>query len=161
MLDRYRNPERGIVVKRINPHTIEQHNRRAKALRLRAARMGWDEIAKECGYYDGGTASKAVQVALSQQIREPAAEVVAMELETIDVLLRPQIAKAVRGDTQAALAALKILERKHRMLGIDAAPSAPEAGDKITEVIISGSLLTGKTEPAEHLIVDVDTAEVY
>lgn len=149
------------MVQRINPNTIEQHKRRTKALRLRAARMGWSEIAAECGYYDGATARRAVQVAMDQQVREPVAEVVAMELETIDVLLRPQIAKAVRGDTQAAMAALKLLERKHRMLGLDAAPAAPESGDKITEVVIAGSILTGKSEPAEHLIVDVDTAEVH
>lgn len=149
------------MAKVINPHTIDQHNRRVKALRLRAARMGWADIAKECGYYDSGTARKAVEVAMSQQLREPTEDMVLMELETIDILLRPQIVKAARGDTQAAMAALKILERKHKMLGIDAPVAAPETGDKITEVIISGDLLSGKSEPAAHEIIDVDTAEVH
>jgi AraC-like DNA-binding protein len=134
------------VVRRVNPHTIAEQERRAKALRLRAAKLTYQKIAEECGYYDRTSAARAVRQALREVISEPAQELIQMELNTLEQLQRPLMLRALKGDVQAAMGVLKIMERRAKMLGLDVAPKGEGDENRITEVIIDSSILESKVD---------------
>jgi hypothetical protein len=143
-----------LIPKSINPNTIAQHERRAKAVRLRSLRRTYQQIADECGYYDRHSARRAVQEAMSDIIREPTEELISLELMFLDEIMKPMTLKALKGDVQAAVILLRYTERKHRLLGLDAAPTKDES--KITEVLIDSSILGAKTDVHEFVLVDTD-----
>lgn len=141
------------VVRRVNPHTIAEQERRAKALRLRAAKLTYQKIAEECGYYDRTTAARAVKQALREVIQEPAQELIKLELETLEQLQKPLMARALKGDVPSAMGVLKIMERRAKFLGLDAAPKT-EDESRITEVVIDSSILEQKVDHPVQLEIE-------
>jgi hypothetical protein len=122
--------------------TIEHVERDAQAARLRAQRLTYEEIAQRLGYADRGEAHHAVRRALSEAIREPATELLHIELATLDKLAREAWAVLERkhvtisqgrvvkldgtpvdddGPTLAAIdRLLKVHEARRKLLGLDA-----------------------------------------
>lgn len=141
------------VVRRVNPHTIAEQERRAKALRLRASRMTFAKIAIECGYYDRTSAARAVRQALREMVEEPAQEVIQMELQTLEELQRPLMVRALKGDVPSAMGVLKVMERRAKLLGLDAIPKTDET-DRITEVLIDSSILQRKVDHPVQLEIE-------
>jgi len=93
--------------------------RRAQALQLRAAGASYRDIAAAMGC-SVAVAHKLTTQALETWAREPLDAVLAMENERLDQLLRAFWPAATAGDVEAAALVLRILERRARMLGLDA-----------------------------------------
>lgn len=95
-------------------------DRQAKALALRKAGIGYQEIAAELGYAGPAGAYKAIQTALRKTIQEPADEVRSLELARLDSMLRAIWTRILDGNDYAIDRGLKIMERRAKMLGLDA-----------------------------------------
>lgn len=101
------------------PEVITAKERAADALRLRKEGATFAEIADALGYNSTQAAHGAVKRALDAIIREPAAEVLAVELERLDALWRGNYPKAQAGDHHAVSSCLRIMERRAKLLGLD------------------------------------------
>jgi len=80
----------------------------------------FDAIADEAGYNSKQAAYDAVKRALDAVTREPAEELIKLDLERLDVLWGIQFLNAQGGDVQAMAACMKIMERRAKLLGLDA-----------------------------------------
>jgi hypothetical protein len=100
-----------------DPALIEK---RRKALRLRKAGMGYESIASKVGYSNAGAAYKAVQAALKATIQEPADDVRTLEIERLDRLMLALWKLALEGESDAIDRVLKIMDRRAKLLGLDA-----------------------------------------
>ena len=110
-------PKRAKDTRAPSPELVE---RRAEALRLRKQGYGYERIAGELGV-DLRTAWDDVQKSLASIIREPAEDVLRLELERLDLMLEKALDKACAlGDEKAIDAVLKIMARRARYLGLDA-----------------------------------------
>jgi hypothetical protein len=94
--------------------------RRRKALELRKAGASYEQIATQLKYGNKGNAWKDVRLALREWYREPAQDVLRIELQRLDVMLLGLWSKAKAGDTQAIDRVLRIQERRTAYEGLDA-----------------------------------------
>jgi len=95
--------------------------READALELRLGGATYEQIAARLGYKNRSGALRAVLRSLDRLIEPQDVERMRrLELERLDRLLLGIWFSAVRGDAQAIDRALKILERRARLLGLDA-----------------------------------------
>lgn len=94
--------------------------RRAEALKLRTAGASYDTIAERLNYADGSNARRDIQAALKDVIREPAQEVLTLELSRLDQMLLGLYRKAIGGDVAAVDRVIRIMDRRAAYLGIDA-----------------------------------------
>jgi hypothetical protein len=118
-------PKRGGNRRRTSPDMIDVAQRQTEALRLRQSGRTFQEIADELGYSDASGARNAVLAALQTTVVEPNNEVRQLELSRLDALLASLWPTAMTGDQGAIDRILKILERRSKMLGLDAAPKMP------------------------------------
>lgn len=108
--------------------------RRQLAFNLRKAGFTYNEIAEkvkeELGienlpdHWSGWAAHKDIQHLLDQlreQVAESTADVIALENNRLDFMLSRLWPKIEAGDTSAVNAALKIMERRSKMFGLDEA----------------------------------------
>lgn len=100
-----------------DPEQIETERR---VLELRLAGLTFDRIAKELGYASPSGAWYAMKRALTRTLQEPADELRRQEAERLDRMLSGLWAEATRGNTAAIQTALKVMERRARLLGLDA-----------------------------------------
>lgn len=107
-------------------HTLDIAERDARCARLRAAGLTYAQIATEVGFAGANGARYAVKRALRDTVAEPAAELVAVETARLDLLWQ-QVLPLVTGQQRspevrlkAVDRALRIMERRARMLGLDA-----------------------------------------
>lgn len=112
-----------------SPETTAAKKRAARALELRMEGKTFAEIAKEVPYNSPQAAYDAIKRALDAVTREPAEELLKLELERLDVLWQIQYLNAQGGDVQALAGCMKIMERRARMLGLDA-PARTEVTGK-------------------------------
>jgi hypothetical protein len=102
----------------------------ASALELRKAGVSFPQIARRLGYSGPGAAFKAVQSALDATLREPAESLRTLEAERLDRLMLGVWQRATAGDAKAVDNVLKIMDRRARLLGLDAprkvAPTTPD-----------------------------------
>jgi hypothetical protein len=124
------------------PRTSERRlsaaERQVEALRLRAAGEGFDAIASVLGYAGRSGAHKAVMAGLVATLREPAEELRTLELERLDALWRGIWPAACAGDPKALDRALRIQERRAKLLGLDAQPDDAGGGRVLRIVIEDG-----------------------
>lgn len=98
----------------------ETLQKRAAAVRLRLAGASYERIAEEVGYAGHSGARKAVEAGLKLAIKEPAEEVVQQELARLDQMYLGLVGKgATSGNVPAVLAALKVMDRRAKYLGLD------------------------------------------
>jgi len=107
--------------KKTAPATIAAKEKAAEALRLRKAGCGFDEIAQRAGYNSRQSAHNAVCRAIREILREPVEELVALDVERLDQLWQANFPAALEGDAQALAGCLRIMERRAKLLGLDAA----------------------------------------
>lgn len=99
-------------------------DRRGKAIRMKIEGHTYTEIAEELGYSSRGAAYVDIKRALEKHVIEEGLAIEAwreLELAKLDALQRAIWPAATGGDPRAIEAALKILDRRARMLGLDSA----------------------------------------
>jgi chemotaxis protein histidine kinase CheA len=100
---------------------LKAAERQREALQLRAAGRTFEDIAKELGYRGPSGAYRAVQAGLKKTLQEPADELRRVECERLDRLMEALWERAiVRGNVAAVDRVLRIMERRSRLLGLDA-----------------------------------------
>ena len=119
------------------PHNTRPDNliaaeRALQAMELRKHGFTYDAIGKEIGV----TRQRAYQIvkneleALREECSEIAEDIVKIELERLDIMLVGAWPNATTGDVTAIDRVLKIMERRARLLGLDApakvAPTTPD-----------------------------------
>lgn len=113
---------------------MEVQLRRAKALNLRRAGKSYAEIAEELGYggkNPTGAASKDVSRALDSVIQEAGEQLIRLERARLEALLSFMFPLAEKGDVRAARECVRVLERLHRLLGLDKAAGEFLAADSM------------------------------
>ena len=100
--------------------SAEIAERQRQALEMRKAGATYEQIAKALKFADRSNVRKAVQSALQAIIKEPAEEVLQLELQRLDAMIVGLWAKAKTGDGQAVDRVLRIMERRAGYLGLDA-----------------------------------------
>ena len=104
-----------------SPRRLRAAKKQVAALEMRVGGFSFRHIALELKYKGPSGAHKAVDAALDRTIREPAEAVRLLELERLDQLQIMAYKRAtVAGDVPAAALVLKIMERRAKLLGIDA-----------------------------------------
>ncbi len=102
------------------PQTIKAKEKAALALNLRKEGKSFEVIAKEAKYNSKQAAYDAVKRALLEIIREPAEEVLKLDLERLDTMWEVSYLNAQTGDPQAISSCMKIMDRRAALLGLDA-----------------------------------------
>ncbi|MFG2412283.1 hypothetical protein [Streptomyces goshikiensis] len=98
--------------------------RRAKAIRMKIEGASYTEIAEQLGYSSRGSANSDIRRALEKHVIEEGLAVEAwreLELARLDVLQQAIWSKAKAGDPRAIETALKVLDRRAKLLGLDSA----------------------------------------
>jgi hypothetical protein len=114
-----------------SPASLDHADKIALALKYRRQGLSYPKIGNILGC-DQSYAYRLVQEGIASVVREPAAELVAMELEYLNDMLEGVSQKAVEGDTRAIAAALKILEHRMKLLGAEAAERAANSSTELT-----------------------------
>ena len=99
------------------PAMLEQE---AKVIELRRAGLTWATIAAQTGYAGAPGAYKAYQRAAERLIRPNLEEHRDMELDRLDRLQAAVWGRAALGEVKAIDSVLKIIDRRSRLLGLDA-----------------------------------------
>ncbi|HET9819638.1 MAG TPA: hypothetical protein VFP92_10795 [Rhodanobacteraceae bacterium] len=123
--------------RKTSPETAAAKIKAAKAMELRMEGKTFQAIADEAGYNSPQAAYDAVKRSLLAVIQEPAEELIRIELERLDVLWGIQYLNAQAGDVQAMAACMRLMERRAKLLGLD----APVKQDVKTEVTTKSGVL--------------------
>lgn len=125
--------------------------RDAQAATLRGAGLDYRSIARQLGFRSVSSAHDAVARCLKATVREPGEEVRQLELSRLDAALAGIWRRVIGGELGAVDRMLKIMDRRARMLGLDAQPP-PAAETRPGE---------GSSEPTVSLaeILDIDSAD--
>jgi uncharacterized membrane-anchored protein YjiN (DUF445 family) len=138
---------------------INAAERAEKALRLRAMRVPWDEIAKQCGYASKGAAYTAAKRELDKIPREAAKELRALELESLDVAERALARRLAQGDLQAIDRMIKIKRLRAEMTGLFE-NTADNGVEEVKHVLAQFlNVAVNELDDSEQ-IVEIDTVEV-
>ncbi len=102
--------------------------RQQRALALRRAGHSYDSIAQELGYRDRSGPYRAVAQALEVAVMEEVQQLRVLESQRLDALLEAVWPQAAQGVLPAVDRAVRILERRARLLGLD----APQQNEVLT-----------------------------
>jgi hypothetical protein len=136
-----------------SPARLAVVEKQCQALELRKAGRTYAAIAQELGYCSPSGAEKAVRVAIRKILAEPGEEVIAMERERLDALLGAVWEQALAGDFQAVDRALKIMERRARLLGLDRPLKIEARADVAAKTENKWNLDALSTEELEMLVL--------
>lgn len=96
----------------------EARLKRIQAVELLAWGYNYDEIAREVGYTNRGSAHRAVTKALAERQIEAVDALRAVEFARLDALYASYVPEAMAGDWWAAEILLKITDQRRRLYGI-------------------------------------------
>jgi hypothetical protein len=130
-----------------SPRRIEAAEKHVEALQLRKAGATYQQIADTLGYSVAG-AEKAVKTALADMKHEPAQELIILERARLDALLMGIWSQAVKGNQGAIDRALRIMERRAKLLGLDA-PVKTDMTVNTWEDKVVALLKDGKVTPEQ------------
>lgn len=120
---------------------VKTVEKKIKALELRKAGANYQSIADALGYKGPSGAFKAVQSGLRAVLKEPAEELRTLELERLDGILMAIYPLARGGDNAAIDRCLKIMERRSRLLGLDAPAKHTISWEtEVLQLIVSGQV---------------------
>lgn len=105
---------------RAHPEVVAQAEKQHQALQMVKAGYTLAEIAKKLGYAGKQGASEIIKTALQQLVHVPAEEVRQLQLARLDLWLTKLEKKINKGDPKAIQTALRIEERRARLMGLDA-----------------------------------------
>ena len=124
-----------------SPETAAAKVRAAQALKLRMEGHTFEAIGQALGYSGKQGAYAAVKTSLDAITREPAEELIKLDLERLDVLWQIQYINAQVGDVQAMAACMKIMERRAKLLGLDAPAKQEVTGQNGKDLIPTSGVL--------------------
>jgi len=114
--------------------------RREHALRLRIGGMTFQQIGNQLGITFQSAHALVVHALddLSKKCAENAEQLRGIELQRLDVAQAAIWGKVINGDTVAITCLLRILERRARLLGLDAPvkQDVTSLGDRLSNVVI-------------------------
>lgn len=93
--------------------------KRVRALELVAEGKSYDEVAREVGFSHRGSAHRAVFKALAEREVEDVDLLRALELARLDKLQASLWDAALAGDHRAVASALRIIDQRVRLLGLE------------------------------------------
>lgn len=129
-----------------SPKAIKAAEMGLRALELRKAGATYETIAQMLGYSSKATAFNAVTRIMSQSKREATKEAFEMELRRLDDLMMTLWPLARAGDNMAAIdRVLRIMERRAKLLGLD----APEQSQQQIQQIIRVQYEEVQFQPTE------------
>jgi transposase-like protein len=111
-----------VAASETSPGRLSAREREQRAVAMRRGGASYDQIARAIGI-TRSAACKAVRRVLARIAREAsedAAELRALEQQRLDALLAAVWPRAAKGDLAAVDRALRIAERRARLLGLDA-----------------------------------------
>jgi hypothetical protein len=138
-------PKRGGDRRQASPDMIDAALRQTEALMLRQAGNTFEQIAAKLGYSDRSGARNAVLAALRENVSEPNAEMKALELSRLDALHATLWPLARTGELGAVDRVLKVMERRAKILGLDAPPAKAE-GDLDDQIQRELDRINGRLE---------------
>ena len=97
-----------------------QLERELAVVNLRVVGLTWQQIADQTNYATAMGAWKAYQRACKRTLQEPTDEARRIELDRLDALQRTYWDPAIQGNLRAADFVLRVIDRRARILGIDA-----------------------------------------
>lgn len=101
-------------------NALNATDRQRRALELRIAGKTLEQIAVELGYAGPQGADQAIRRALRKTLQEPADTLRVLELIRLDKLMAGLWPFAVLGKTEAIDRVLKIMDRRAKLMGLDA-----------------------------------------
>lgn len=101
------------------PANIDHAMKVAKALDLRRAGLSYSKIAQQLGWNSPQACQDAVSKAIRSIVSEPVEELVEFERQRLDDLFVQAYRVVQDGDVSAVSAAIKIMERRAKLLGLD------------------------------------------
>lgn len=122
--------------------TPEVIDKEQQVLKLRRQGYTWDAISHQVGYSSPSSSRDAYLRASRRIIHEDLEEVRKLELDRLDIALKSIWSTVESGDIQAINTMLRIMERRAKMLALDAPkrlliaePSAPMSVDALEQRI--------------------------
>lgn len=100
--------------------TQKSLDREIEAINYRRMGMTYSDIAKTLGYADHVGALRAVKRGMRKALQEPADELRELEAARLDRAQEKIWPKVEEGDVRAITALLRIMERRAKLLGLDA-----------------------------------------
>lgn len=95
-------------------------DRQRQALELRRRGLSYARIAQHLDYASASGAHQAVQRGLTTTLQEPADDLRNLELARLDAMHQALWPRAVKGNVWAVDRVLSIMQRRARLLGLDA-----------------------------------------
>jgi len=114
---------------------VKLTEREVQALELRKAGYDLNTIAKRLGFRGRSGAYEAIKRALMKVITEPALEVREMELQRLDQIQRNYWTRMLKGDANIIDKLLRVMDRRARLLGLDAPVKVEQTGDITVKII--------------------------
>lgn len=100
--------------------TADKLNKEIKALEYRRAGYTYDQIAKALQFKAGTTARTYVQKAMQRAVQEGTDELREIEAHRLDTAQAAIWQNVINGDVTAVNALIRIMERRSKLLGLDA-----------------------------------------
>lgn len=141
------------MAKKVTPRTIKYAERRQQALKMRAMRFTYDDIAKKLYNGNKGNCFRDIQKAFVAIDAEDAKIVRQQEVELLDMMARGLVSRAVKGDDKAVKSMLGIMDRRSKLLGLDTPLQIDQTGGGVVNVVFDSSLQVTGMDDAE-LVVD-------
>jgi ADP-ribosylglycohydrolase len=91
-----------------------------KVLEMRLAGVTFEVIARSVGYSSAGSCYNAYKRALIRTLQEPAEAVREAEVARLDRLMQGVWTAALRGEVRSVEAVLRIMDRRAKLMGLDA-----------------------------------------
>ena len=129
--------------------------KRAKALQARLRGMSWEQVAKAAGYKSKGAAYNAVQEELAKIPREPAQQLLQVELETLSFAQVSIIKQVSAGSVEAVGALLKVIDQRARLTGLYKLEQEQQTGAEVKKVLLgfmqaAAAFASGETDDLER-----------
>ncbi|WP_270886539.1 hypothetical protein [Pedococcus sp. 5OH_020] len=109
--------------------------RRARAIELRTQGRTYESIATELGYANRGTVCHIVSDALATHETEAISQLRLQETRRLDAVQAALWENAMAGDVAAALAILRIVEARCRLLGLEGTHGVAQSEKPRTVVV--------------------------
>jgi polyphosphate kinase 2 (PPK2 family) len=118
-----------------SPRRLEAVEKQKQALELRKAGATYEAIAKKLEYANASGAEHAIKAALKATVQDGADAVRQLEVERLDAMLMGLWTTANKGNHGAVDRVLRIMERRARLLGLDAPTKTEISGEALKAYI--------------------------